>query len=102
VSVDAALQPLVAMIAKAVAAELAAEFRRSTVDPLVDRKTAPISKRAWDAYAGKPGGFPAYRDGRRVVAKRSDVLAWLETARVISPRPADLEDEAALAAAGVR
>jgi hypothetical protein len=106
-SVDqSAIATLLSAFAKAIAPEVAREVAKHLAaegrgDCLVDRKTAPISKRAWDRYAGKLDGFAAYRDGRRVVAKRADVLAWLERARAIAPHALD-EDEAALVAAGVR
>lgn len=47
-------------------------------DPLVDRRTAGIAGRVWDR-GRKSGGFPSFKDGRRWVARRSEVLKWLET-----------------------
>lgn len=111
------LATLMTLLARALAPELARELARQgptqRADELVDRKSAPISKRAWDANAGREGGFAAFRDGRRVVAKRADVLAWLEKARRIipvaaaaaepEPEPEDEdEDERALRHAGLR
>lgn len=54
------------------------ERQAPPADELVTRKTAPIAMRVWDRYAGKPDGFPAFKNGRRIVAKRSDVMAFLE------------------------
>lgn len=56
--------------------------RLQVQEELVTRKTAPIAMRVWDRYAGKPDGFPAFKNGRRIVAKRSDVMAFLERQRV--------------------
>ena len=75
---------------------------------LCDRKTAPVSKRAWDAFAGKANGFAAFKDGRRTVAKRANVIAWLEKTRQLTPAAAEAaelildEDEAALQQAGIK
>lgn len=108
----AALSTAAGILIRALASELARELSKhmaanSHADELCDRKSAPISKRAWDVNAGKPGGFPAFRDGRRVIAKRADVIAWLERERRVRPTvAADAEpldaDERALQAAGIR
>jgi hypothetical protein len=108
----AVLSTAVRLLARVLAPEIARELSKhmatnSRGEELCDRKSTPISKRAWDAYAGKPGGFPACRDGRRTVAKRADVLAWMERERQIRPTiAADEEqldeDERALQAAGLR
>lgn len=58
------------------AERLRGELRRDAGDEIVCRDTAPIAKRQWDRYAGRPGGFHAYRDGRKIVARRADVEQW--------------------------
>lgn len=107
------LHAALAVLARALAPMLAAELAKlpaaSTADELCDRKSCPISKRAWDLHAGKPNGWPVFLDGRRKVALRADVLGWLTRERAIAPTVAhpaedDQGDDAdrALAAAGVR
>lgn len=88
------LDALLDALADRVAAKLRAELHRDTGAELVDRESCGISKRAWDRAAGKRGGFPAYKDGRKLVAKRADVLAWIErTQRFDRDEPAAPTDE---------
>ena len=49
-----------------------------------------LSRRAFLARAAD-GAFPTFRaDGKRIVAKRADVIAWLESRRV-NPKPKEPE-----------
>ena len=102
-TVEAAAAPLLALFARALAPLVAKELARiapeTRGDDLVDRRTAGISARLWDRIT-KSGELPVAKDGRRYVAKRSDVLRAIERRRV-ARRGGDADD-AALAAAGVR
>jgi hypothetical protein len=64
-------------------------------DPYVDRNTCGISKRAWDRGVSS-GEFKAVKDGRRWIAKRESVTAWLERERVVED-----EDEALYRRSGI-
>jgi hypothetical protein len=95
------------LLARYIAEEIRTQLanREPDTDRLVDRETAGVSKRWWDREHGR--SFPCIRDGRRIVAKRSDVMAALERSRRFAPaavaagEPRDA-DEAALARAGIR
>jgi len=50
-------------------------------EDFVDRRSCAVSGRLWDR-AVKTGELPVFRDGRRFVARRSDVRALIERARV--------------------
>jgi hypothetical protein len=96
---------IIALIADAVAEKLRPMLAADRPSDFIDRKTCPCSKRWWDRSRGKL--FPTFRDGRRLVAKRADVIAALERETRFTPKPEPLpapkdEDEALLAAAGVR
>jgi len=61
------------------------------------------SRRAFLDAAGR-GAFPSFKAGRRVLAKREDVHAWIESRgrKRGAQRDADASDEALLARAGVQ
>ncbi len=60
----------------------------------VDQTTAPIARASYLKAAAK-GSFASSKIGRRVVAKRADVLAWIESRRRAT-RAAPTDDEADL------
>src|SRR5689334_5090402 len=85
VTVADPLREAARIFAKLVAEELRPLLaeRSPQSDRLVSRETAGVSKRWWDREHGR--SFPCIRDGRRIVAKRSDVMAALERSRRFTP-----------------
>lgn len=84
------------MVAERVVKRLGEQSRG---DEFVDRRTAGVSVRQWRRWA-KDGTLPVFRDGRRLVCKRSDLVRAVEKNRV--PVNARSNDDAALVRAGVR
>jgi hypothetical protein len=97
--------PLVRTLASLLADELRPMLAGQREDEVVDRKTAGVSKRFWDREKGR--AFPIFRDGRRYVAKRADVMKALEKQARFepmsqpAPEPKD-PDERELVAAGIK
>jgi len=77
-----ALEPLLRQLVRSIATEVVAEMARSSRDVHVDQRSPALaelrlSPRMYLA-AARQGEFPHTRVGRRVVAKRLDVIAWCE------------------------
>jgi hypothetical protein len=73
----------------------------SAAPPYYDATTSPTGPRAF-RRAAQRGAFPTYRVGRKLVARREDVHAWIEAQpRRPKRRPGD-DDRAFLEASGLR
>lgn len=74
--------------------------RPAAAEEIVDQVSAPC-ERARYLKAARLGRFPSYRHGKRVFARRADVLAWLmsgsthskSTAAPTIPGTSELEDQ---------
>jgi hypothetical protein len=101
---SAALLPALKVLARLIANEMRTDLHGGD-DAMVGRGDVGalgLSKRWWDANAGR--AFEAFRNGRRFIARRVDVLAAVERERVCRPEKAPTVDTdvAELEAAGVR
>lgn len=98
---DALLEDVAVRLASRVAALLSAK----PVDDLIDQTSAPGLTRSRYLYAARRGAFPSSRVGKRVIAKRSDVIGWIESKRQ-TPRASgptlDLDAELAAMTRGRR
>jgi hypothetical protein len=106
---SADLSRAIEIIADAIATRVVERIKpmlsATTEDPLVSRETCGVSRRWWDRSRGR--AFPCFRDGRKWVAHRSQVMAALERERRFTPKPIDETevsdaDDVALARAGIR
>ncbi len=94
------LAHLVEQVADAVADRVLSRMSKPA-DELVDRRQAGISLRLWKRLVAS-GQLATFRDGRRHVAKRADVLRAIESQR-IEPKAGPVDsDEEALRRAGIR
>jgi len=83
-------------------ARVHSELAREDGDELFDQKTSPLGRKLHCRLI-RSGQLPGYQAGRRLLAKKSDVLAYLEQHRVKPTDPAvgtQDEDEDLLAAIG--
>lgn len=87
------IDDLIDMLAERVAEKLRA---RQANDEFVDQRSVPgLTRRAY-LEAARAGAFKSSKVGRRVIAKRAEVIAWIESkARgpVGAPAPAVAVDE---------
>lgn len=78
---QASVQALEAVVA---ALKQATEIAPSQELEYIDQTTAPIPKRSF-FRAVRSNEFPVFKDGRRYLCKREDLLAWLKRRRVRKP-----------------
>lgn len=99
-TVNAVLDLFVDMVADRVAARLGA----APANDYYDQRSNPLGKRRF-LDAARRGAFPSTKRGKLVLARRTDVDAWIAAghrAPVVHTKPSeDLSDEALLAASGV-
>jgi hypothetical protein len=81
---------------KAVIAEIVRDAvgRKVTGDDWVDAKTSPLGRRAFHRLA-RANAFPVSKIGRKLVARRSDIDAYLEAQRVRFDSPVSAPSEEA-------
>ena len=99
-TVDAVLDLFVDMVADRVVARLGA----TPANDYYDQRTSPLGRRRF-LEAARRGAFPATKRGKLVLARRTDVDAWIAAGHrapaVLTSPSEDLSDEALLAASGV-
>jgi hypothetical protein len=83
------IEAVKAVIAEAVRDAVA---RNGAGDDWVDAKTSPLGKRAFHRLA-RANAFPVSKIGRKLVARRSDVEAYLEAQRVRFELPVSAPSE---------
>lgn len=93
------LEALLDALAERVAERLATRLRPAAPE-YYDQRTAPVGRRAF-LEAARQGAFPAFRVGKRVLARRVDFEQWLESRRREPPALA-ADPDALLARAGLR
>ena len=95
------LEALLDALAERIAARLSRQ--PSTVAYYTSEDNPLGSKRAFLDAAAR-GAFPSFKAGRRVLAKREDVHAWIESRerKRTEHDDHDMTDEALLARAGVK
>ena len=105
----AMLAALIDMIAVGVAAKLGAAPGQGEASRYYSADDNPLGGRRAFLDAVKRDAFPAFRAGKRVLARREDVHRWIEahparrpTAHPASNDTAEPTDEELLAASGVR
>ena len=98
-----AVEALINALADAVAARLAERAANDVGAAYYSSEDAPCGPRAF-LRGARDGGFPSFKRGRRVLARRAAVEAWIEAQpRAVRPSPPPQDDDAALlAAAGIR
>jgi hypothetical protein len=98
---DAVLDVLADLLADKLTERIAS--RQAAASPYYDTEHNPLGKRRF-LEAARRGDFPSFKRGRRVLALRTDVDAWI--AKGARSKPANnnetLSDEQLLATAGVR
>lgn len=68
---------IVCQLARLLAPFVAAELRRIPSDDWVDQTTSPLDRKRHCKLA-KAQAFPAHKEGRRWLARRSDIDAYIE------------------------
>jgi hypothetical protein len=81
----ALLEPLVALLAERVASRV----QRPPADDYVDARSSGLGARVF-RRAARAGGFPVFLVGRKWVARRQDVSAYIERQRVDFAQAAEL------------
>ncbi|MRG98550.1 hypothetical protein [Polyangium spumosum] len=65
--------------------ETAAQHGRRDEQPYYDAKGSPMGKTAFLRLA-RENAFPTYRAGKKLLAKRADVDAWIQSQKIARPR----------------